>query len=258
MSGLRALHKNTMQTLGRPHVLPTLTATFLFCMLAYGTVYLFCRLCAVITAVYLPYGTARLLRLTAVAATEIVLTVLLVLPIWLGRLRMAGMLLAGEVPAYGTCFYYFKTKRRYARACAVVLILVLVYGLAGLASYGAFAGVFSLYHAVLVYYLPRVAPLLLVLLLHVALAVTLGILYLLGTFFPFAAIAVGNEELSVREAFARAVCAGRGNLGKHFVFAIRQLLNLALCLVSVMVLYVLWYSHYFNLIYLRYALEEVQ
>ena len=253
MPGLRALHKNTMQTLGEPHTLPTLTASFLLCLLVGMASYLFCRFLSLLAVLYLPHATAELLQITAIPIFEVVLAVLLLLPLWLGRMRMAGLLLLAERPVYGACFYYFGTAARYFRAVGASAILALAYGLAGLAVYGSFAGAVSLYRAVLLIYLPRIAPLLLVLLLHVALAATAGIIYLSGVFLPFAAIVVGNEELSTLAALARAVRVGRKHLGKSFLFSVRQLLWLALCLASVMVLYVLWYSHYFNLFYLRYS-----
>ena len=253
MTNLRRLHKDTMQTLGEAHTLPTLTAPFLFCLLILMGGWLFCRLCLVLALLFLPQAVSELLQITAIPALEILLAVFLLLPIWLGRLRMAGLLSLGERPVYSACFYYFGTRKRYFRAVGAAVILVLIYGLAGLAVYGAFAGVFNLYHEALLYYMPRIAPLLLVLLLHVALAVTAGAIYLAGAFLPFVALVVGNEELSPLAALARAVRVGRKRLGKSFIFALKQLLWLLFSLATVMVLYVLWYSHYFNLIYLRYS-----
>ena len=261
MSRLRALHRDTVQVLGAPHALPTLTVPFLFCLLACGTVYLLCRFLAVLALVCLPLSTAELLRLTAINALQSFLVILFVLPIWLGRLRMAGLLLAGEKPLYGECFYYFRDRARYFRALGASAILYLVYGLAGLAVYGTLAGAIVLYRSIFLLYLPRIAPLLLVAVLHVALAAVAGVIYLLGNILPFAAIVVGNESLPLFAALVRALRTGRKSLGKSFAFALKGLLRLALSLASVMVLYVLWYSHYFNLIYLRYSMaltEEVQ
>ena len=253
MTNLRQLHKSTMQTLGKAHTLPTLTVPFLFCLLIGMGGWLICRLFLVLALLFLPQALSELLQITAIPALEILLCLFLLLPVWLGRLRMAGLLSLGERPTYGACFYYFGKRERYFRALGASAILVLIYGLAGLAVYGVFAGVFNLYHAVLLFYLPRLAPLLLALLLHVALAATAGIVYLAGAFLPFAALVVGNEELSPLAALIRAVRVGRKSLGKNFIFAIKGLLWLLFSLATVMVLYVLWYSHYFNLIYLRYS-----
>ena len=258
MSKLRTLHKNTMQTLGAPHALPTLTVPFLFLMLVGVGIFLLCRFLAVLMVLYLSRGMADLLQLTVIPCLAFLLVAFLALPLWLGRLRMAGLVLAGETPLYGSCFYYFKHPKRYRRALGISVLLALVYGLAGLAVYGIFAGTFSVYYHVILYYVPEYALPLLLLLLHVALAGTAGVIYLAGAFLPFAAVAVGNEELSAGGAFVRAVRAGRKNMPGNFVFALRQMLWLALCLVSVMVLYVMWYSHYFNLFYLRYSMEVTQ
>ena len=262
MQTLRKLHKNTMQALGAPHTLPTLVAPFLFLMLSGMAVFLLCRFLAVFMVLYLPTSTANLLQLTVIPVLSTVLVVCLVLPVWLGRLRMAGLLLLDEQPTYGALFYYFGKRCRYAKALLVSAVLALAYGLLGLALYGTAVGAWHLYQAVILVYLPQYAAISLLVLLPLVLAVMAGALYLSGIFLPFAALFVGNEELPFGALLARSVRVGRKNLTKIFVFSLKQLGWLALCLVSVMVLYVLWYSHYFNLIYLRYSMalfeEDVQ
>ena len=254
MSELRVLHKNTMRTLGKPHVLPTLTVTWLFCLLSGMAAVLFCRFCLVLATIYLPFDVTDLLSMTALPVLAVGFAVFLVFPCFLGRLRMAGLLLEGEIPLYADCFYYFGARARYCRAVGISAVLLVVYGLAGLAIFGSFAGALSLYRGVLTFYLPEFAIPLLIILLFVALAAAAGVLYLTGALLPFAALAVGNESLPLTSCFQRALRVGRQNLFKSFLFTMGQLLCLVICLLSVMTLYALWYSHYFNLIYLRYAM----
>ena len=251
---LRALHKKTMQTLGAPHTLPTLTVTLLFCLLSGTAALLFCKFTRLLALLFLSSGEAELLRFTLRPILAVLLAVLLVMPLWLGRLRMAGLLLAEEKPLYRECFYYFKRPARYARAVGTSAVIAFFAILFGFGVFGVFAGAVLLYRAVLLVYLPRVAFLLFFVALQLAIAAAAGLLYLAGYLLPFAAIAVGNEEISVAAALARALRVGRRQSGKSFVFALWQLLWLVLSLLSVMVLYVLWYSHYFNLIYLRYSM----
>jgi len=246
----REVHRESGALLEKPHTLPTLLSALLFCLLA--TVTLYSAESLLYYTAYLVFDSAALL-----GVMEVVLAVLLgvafwllALPLWLAKLRMAGLLWCARPPAAKDIFYAFTDKHRYFRALRVGAVTLLLFLLPLLAVGAVFTGAYNLFK--IAFSADAVTGLLLLLPLFVmALGLTVLVLFLSGLTRLFCAIAVGNEALSVRMAFLLAVRVGRKNLKTLFVFALKNLLWLLLSLLSVGVLYVLWFSHRYTLSYLR-------
>lgn len=247
----KSVHVQAQQLLARPHTLPTLISALLFCLLV--TVMLY-------SAQSLLYYTAYLVVKSEVcfALIEGLLLVLLGLafwlicmPLWLAKLRMAGLLWYDRVPAAREILYGFSTRSRYFRALRVGALQMLLYLLPMMAVGGLFAGAYNVFKILYASVNVWIAFLALPPLFLVAVALSAFVLFLSGFTVLFGAVAVGNETLSVRGAFVIAVRVGRKNLKTLFVFALKNLLWLLLSLATVGILYALWFSHRYTLSYLR-------
>jgi len=255
---IKTIRQETALLMQKNSTLPCLTSAFLFCLLIAGAAY-----CLIELAVYI---TGRLVTsLTAAVITEIVLIVCGILlflstlmPLWLAKLRMAGLLWQEQEPLSQEIFYYFTSFSRYRRAWRTGAVAVLLFALPVAAVIGSFSGALHLYSEVLsIYFSAPVAVLLLILLLLLAIVISVGVLFFGGIYIAFAAVAVGNEQLKLRVAFVLAVRAGKRHIKEIFVFSLRSLLWLALSLLTVGVLFVLWFSHFYNLSYMRLSMALV-
>ncbi len=248
-SGVR---RDTAALLQSPRSLPSLVFALLFCMLAFAAAYALGELGAFVT-----------IRLSdpsyAIVLAELVLALVLlfsvlssVMPLWLGKLRMAGLLWQGIVPAQKEIFYYFTSRSRYFRAWRTGALTTLLLLLPVTAVAALFAGVANVYHSILtVYFMGPVAVLLCIVLAILALAIGVAVWFFSGTYLAFAAVAVGNEHLKLRQCFLLAARAGKRHITEIFAFSLKSLLWLVLSLLTVGVLYVLWFSHFYNLSYMR-------
>lgn len=256
---LRAISREAAALLGKSHTLPLLTFALLFCILVFFTGYCLLELAAYLAGLAAVTLTAAAIIEIALVCLEVLLLLAFFMPLWLGKLRMAGLLLVGEEPPLSALFYYFTSPARYGRAFRVgalasTLLLVPIAAVLGL-----FYGAFSLYSEVLSFYFSGIfAALLFIACLMLALGLAVSILYFSGTFTAFAAVAVGNENISVRHALFLAARRGKRYLPTVFVFALKSMLYLLLSLVTVGVLYVLWFSHYYNLSYVRLSMALCQ
>ncbi len=177
---------------------------------------------------------------------------LLVLPVWLGRMHVAGRMCTGDAPMVREVLYYFTSGARYRRALLISLVMVAMVLLPVLICAAAFLGAFELYFQIFFFELPTLPAVgLLILMLLLALAFSVGVLFLTGFYQMTVAIALGNEELSVFAALALAVKRGKGRLLTLFLFTLRSLWHLFLSLVTFGVLFVLWYAHHYIISYLR-------
>lgn len=175
-----------------------------------------------------------------------------VMPVWLGRLRLSGLLLSGEHPMAREVLYYYTSPRRLGRATLTGLFIAFEVMLPAVLSLGAFAGALALYNEVLVFYLPgALAVLLLILGFLLSIAFTVLLLFLTGFYLLSTAIAVGNEEMPVWSTFTAAFRFGKGNLTTVFLFSLRSLWHFALSICTFGVLLVFWYAHHYILSYLR-------
>ena len=178
-----------------------------------------------------------------------------VMPFALGRVRLAGRMCLGEMPALREIFYYYSSLRRFGRGLAVGFLLLLEALIPIGVAAGAFAAVIGLYNGFLVTALdPLYAILILLAGLLLAAGITLVvapvcIFYMLST-----AIAVGNEEISVLRALGLALKYAFKNLGTVCLFSLISLLHLILSLCTVGVLHLLWYGHHYIISYLCLAM----
>lgn len=254
-SPVRTASREAKELLGQRHVLPLLTLALLFLITVAFAAYCLVQFLVFLAVTFVVSDTAAAVLEPVLVVTELLLLIALVMPVWLGKLRLAGLLCVGEEPQISSVLYYFTSRERYFRALRTSALTALLLILPAFAVAGLFLGAVSLYHEVLTYYFGGpLAVLLFFLLLLLALLLSVSIIFFSGAYLFFAPVAVGNENLRVRHAFALAVRGGRKNLAKTFVFSLRSLLLLALSLLTVGVLYVLWFSHYYTLSYMRLAM----
>lgn len=249
---LQAIKRDAMAALHRSGTLPRLTCALLFCLLVTFAVYCLQQLAVYLAGLYATTLIAAVIAEIALVLLELLLFLAFVMPLWLAKLRMAGLVLLGEEPPLSALFYYFTSPRHYARAWRIGAVLALLLLVPAVAVVGLFFGAWSLYTAVFtVYFSGPVAVLLLILCFLMAIAVSVLVLFFSGAYLAFAAVAVGNEDMRVRQAFYFAVARGKRNLTHIFLFSVKSLLWLLLSLATVGVLHVLWFSHYYNLSYMR-------
>ncbi len=254
-SPVRTASREAKWLLGQRHVLPLLTLALLFLITVAFAAYALLQFLIFLAVTFTVDATVAAVMELVLVAVELLLLVALVIPVWLGKLRLSGLLCVGEEPQLCEVLYYFTSRERYFRAFRTGALTALLLILPAFAVAGLFFGAASLYNEVLTYYFSApLAVLLFFVLLLVALLFSASIIYFSGAYLFFAAIVVGNENLRLRHALALSVRRGRKSLFATFVFSLRSLLLLALSLLTVGVLYVLWFSHYYNLSYMRLAM----
>ncbi len=244
--------RDTATLLHLQWVLPCLLFALLFCMLAFATSYALGELGAFVT-IRLSDPSYAIVLAEMVLALVLLFSVLSgVMPLWLGKLRMAGLLWQGKVPEQKEIFYYFTSRSRYFRAWRTGALTTLLLLLPVTAVAALFSGVANVYHSILtVYFTGPVAVLLCIVLAILAIAIGVAVWFFSGTHLAFAAVAVGNERLKLRQCFLLAARAGKRHIMEIFAFSLKSFLWLVLSLLTVGVLYVLWFSHYYNLSYMR-------
>ncbi|MBQ9099413.1 MAG: hypothetical protein IJY50_08310 [Clostridia bacterium] len=228
--------------------------TFLFCLLVtfswLVTAQLLIMLLAWVGALIPHYGVALLVQDLGVLLSGL-LFFLTVPPIWLGRLRMAGLLLAGESPLMAEILYYYTTPRRWGRAVLIGLIIALMVLIPVVLGLSAFVGALALYDELSFYLEAFVAVPILIFSLLLCVAFGLLLLFLSGFYLLFAAMAVGNSKLPLGRALGLALQTGYRSLPTLFVFSLRSLWHLVLSLCTVGVLHMLWYAHHYIISYLH-------
>lgn len=255
MQAVRASMRDASEILKKRGNLALLTTTLLFCLLVTFTWFTVMQLVGLLFDYILLSVEAE----QAVAPLEGLWTLLsallflaFVMPAWLGRLRVAGLLLAGDTPMAREVLYYYTSPRRLGRAILTGLFIALEVMLPAVLALGAFAGALALYNEVWVFYLPdALAVLLLLLGFLLAFAISVLLLFLSGLYSLSTAIAVGNESMPVWNSFTAALRFGKRNLPTVFLFSLRALWHLVLSLCTFGVLYVFWYGHHHILSYLR-------
>lgn len=181
-----------------------------------------------------------------------ILLVALVAPVWLGRLRLAGLVCTGGMPQIKEVLYYYTSFRRLGRAVLIALVLLLQILLPVSLVAGGSVFLLWLYNEVLFFAVSDgLAVVLLLFGFFVLLVLFVGTILLSGVWTLFAALAVGNESIPVFRALALALRVGRKRLGTLVLFSLRSLWHLFLCAVSFGILYLYWYSHHYLLSYLR-------
>ena len=250
---VRASMREASDILKRRGNLALLVTTFLFCLLVTFTWFTVIQLVGLLFD-YLPIKTEQALDLLEWLWMQLsaLLFLVFVMPAWLGRLRLSGLLLSGEQPMAREVLYYYTSLRRMGRAILMGIFVAFEVMLPLVLALGAFTGVIALYNKVLVLYLPdALAVVSLIFCFLFAIAITVLLLFLSGLYLLSTAIAVGNESLPVWKTFTAALRFGKKNLVAVFLFSLRSLWHLALSLRTLGVLFVFWYAHHYNLSYLR-------
>ena len=235
--------------------LATLISSFLFCLVVTFAWVTVMQLLAVLMERAAFTVTSQPLLTALEWGYGLLLAVLFALcaaPVWLGRLRLAGRVAMGEQPLVKEVLYYFTSVRRFGRAVLTALIVALQVMLPLTVLVGGAVGVFYLYNEVLLFTVSDGIAILLMLFGVLLLILLAPVLLLLSGFWlSFAAIAVGNEELSVLKALGLALRTGKRNLIPQFLFTLRALRHLFLSAVTIGVLYLFWYSHHYLVSYVR-------
>ncbi|MBQ8716459.1 MAG: hypothetical protein IJY43_01275 [Clostridia bacterium] len=252
---VRASMREASDVLKRRGNLALLTTTLLFCLLVTFTWFTVMQLVGLLFDYILLSVEAEQIS-PLLEGLWMLLSALLflvgVMPAWLGRLRMTGLLLSGDHPMAREVLYYYTSPRRMERAILMGLFVAFEVMLPLLLALGAFVGALALYNEVLVFYLPdALAVLALICGFLLAIAITVLLLFLSGLYLLSTAIAVGNESMPVWKSFTEAFRFGKKNLLATFLFSIRSLWHLVLSLCTFGVLFVFWYAHHYNLSYLR-------
>jgi hypothetical protein len=236
----RRVKQETRSLMGRRGVLATMLGSLLFCVLVTFASYSFYLLLISLFSL-LPltvYGAAILTDLSS--ALALLAFVLLALPLWLGRLRMSGLIWMGQSPVAAELFYYFNSWRRLARAWRISFVALM----------GAFLPVgllFLLYQCA--YFVAPGLPLLLYTLAVLFFGVAL--LFLSSFWMLFTGIAVGNEAMPVRVALECALRAGKRGFFRLGGFTLYSLAWLLLGILTVGILPLFYSAHFYNLSYLR-------
>ncbi len=251
-SRVRACLKQSAASLGERANLLSLALSLLFCLVVGFAIYMMVTILGQV-----------LYHLTLLHADSVNLICALVLcaavlfallPLLVGRVRMAGLIARGETPLVKESFYYFTAGRRYGRG--VVIGVLYLFSLAAPVVLTAFAfwGAYQLYVQVLTQTLPEVlAAVLVALCYHVCAALGVLFLFLAGIWLPSVAIAVGNEHVSPFKAFRLGIVKGCRNLGASARFSLYFLLRALFSLLTVGVLWLLYYGQLVTVAYMSFS-----
>ena len=212
---VRASMREASDVLKRRGNLALLTTTLLFCLLVTFTWFTVMQLVGLLFDYILLSVEAEQIS-PLLEGLWMLLSALLflvgVMPAWLGRLRMTGLLLSGDHPMAREVLYYYTSPRRMGRAILMGLFIAFEVMLPAVLSLGAFVGALALYNEVLVFYLPdALAVLALICGFLLAIAITVLLLFLSGLYLLSTAIAVGNESMPVWKSsvLAKRICLPR-------------------------------------------------
>lgn len=240
--------------LKRRGILATLVSSLLFgLILTFAWVTVFQLLAVLVEYAAMTASPALITALEiGVYVISAILLVALVAPVWLGRLRLAGLVCTGGMPQIKEVLYYYTSFRRLGRAALITLVLLLQILLPVSLVAGGSVFLLWLYNEVLFFAVSDgLAVVLLLFGFFVLLVLFVGTILLSGVWTLFAALAVGNESIPVFRALALALRVGGKRLGTLVLFSLRSLWHLFLCAVSFGILYLYWYSHHYLLSYLR-------
>ena len=245
---VRACARRASEKLLRGGGLLSLTLAAIFCLLACIASYLFFDVLCLVLSGYTALGFGWLCAIAAAAVALVVL--LLILPLFVGRVRLAGLLAMGEEAALGELFYYFKAPARYWRG----LLLSLCYLFAFLAPValgaGAFVGSYLLYDNVFYVNLPDPAAIaLLVFFCLLSAAFFLLCIYFSCLQFSLIALMVGGARRTLSMALRRSACIGWRYRRVVWRFFLRSFLRLLLSVCTLFVLWLLYYAHHTTLTY---------
>lgn len=245
---VRASFHAAAGVLSQGHSLLTMLLGSLFCLMSAFAAYLFWGMLG-----YVLSGIAGLSP-WAVGICGLVfvgvLLLFLLLPLFLGRVRLGGLLASGEEPLVKEMFYYFTSGTRYLRALWVGTVYFLCFALPLMLCAGAFVLSFWLYENVFLLEATQGVALLLLLLcdlLCVALCVLC--LYFSALYFNVVALLVGNEGMSLGGALCLAFVKGWRHRGSIYRFLLVTLWHILLGVLTLGVLWLLYYAHHTTISY---------
>lgn len=229
-----------------------LTMPLLFFLLCAFACYLFTAILQILLFELTILSEGAVLALYA--ASVLLCCVLLLFPLLLGRLRIAGLLSLGERPLPKACFYYFSAPRRYLRALwlgsAYVLSLLLPLALLLCAAVLPYL----LFEAVLYPYLiTGVAVLLLIVLYPAGLALAVFLLWLLGRLAFAVPLAVANEHLGLLAALRLSAAYTKKNTREPFALFWQSTWRFLLSCCTLFVLWALYYASALDVAYFELA-----
>ncbi len=252
---VRASFRAAKRTLGKGSTLLNMVLVTLFCLLAFVALYFFFTLLVYMLSSYTLLDDELIV---AVCVGAFALGVwLLLAPLLLGRLRMGGLAQKWGECMTGDLFYYFTTVTRYRRGIVLGLLYLLFFlvpiGIVGF----AFLGSFLLYVNVLTLALNELGALFVLIACY---ALSGGILvlcvFLTGFYLPMLAVALANEERTVLSALRIGLGMVRGRMRIHYRFSMCVLLHFLLSLLTLGVLWLLYYAHHTTLAYWHLVREE--
>lgn len=172
------------------------------------------------------------------------------MPAAFGRMRLSGIFLTGRQAPVGELLHYYRAPLLSRSFLLSLIHLAVVFGPLAIAI-GGVALAQRLFVAVLLPALGFGAALLIFLGLSL-LALLLGAaLFVVSDLFYFTAgFAVGNEKLPLRAAMRASVRTGARNLRTITLFRTQNFIYIFLSLLTVGVLYVLYFAHRIQLTYL--------
>lgn len=226
----------------------SLTLSAVFCLLACIATYLFFDVLCLVLSAYTALGFGWL---CAIAATAVALVVLLlILPLFVGRVRLAGLLAMGEEAALGELFYYFKAPARFWRGLLLSLCYLFSFLIPVSLGVGAFVGSYLLYDHVFYVNLPDPAAIaLFVFFCLLSVAFFLLCIYFSCLHFSLVALMVGGTRRTLPTALGRAVRIGWRYRHVIWRFFWRSFLRLLLSVCTLFVLWLLYDAHHTTLTY---------
>ncbi len=245
--------------LGERGNLALMLQTLLFSLAAsFGLYFLLDAVGSVLISFFVEEASVALLSLLLDTVFYLLLA-LLVLPVWFGRWRMAGLLLQGKKPDIRELFYYYGNATRYRRALSIALMLVLLLLLPILIVALLYGGAMNVYYTALYAGTPAaLATCLLALMLCGIAALVLLMAVLSGGFLLSLGFVLGNERMPLSAAITEAFSAGKRHYAAIVKFSLWHIPRFFLGLCTVGVLSLLYYFHLYVLSYLRLCMTLAQ
>ena len=172
------------------------------------------------------------------------ITLLVVMPMIVGRVRLSLLMLKGETPLVKDTLYYFTSPRRYARAFLVGLLYTICLAISIGVVVAATVGVSLFYDEVLNEFFVPVAANLLAAAAYQLVVIVAAMMWLVaGLWLSCTLIAARDESISVFRAFGRGIRLGVKRFGCFFSYLWQMLLRFLVSLPTIGVLWLLYFGN---------------
>lgn len=243
----RSAEREALARLSRRGALVPLIVAFLFFLLiTVGCVVVYSTFSS-----FLAYWNAPDVLYALLAACAALLFFVLCMPAYFGRMRMSGLTLIGEEFTVRELLHYYTSPRLLLRSLRLSLFyLIAIFAPYAVAAGGVVASFFLFENIMLVELDVIMATG--IFLACCTVSLFLGALTFLaaGLVILAPAIAVGNEALSVRAALRYAFSIGKSHVFVICIYRVRSIVFFLLSLLTVGVLYVLYFAHRIQMTYL--------